>query len=55
MNCRHLVQASGGTRPVTLPLLVYRLYPDGREELVRGLQFHGVSTRSLQGHHRRIG
>lgn len=45
---RHLVQSSGGTRPVTLPLLVYRLYPDGREELVRGLQFHGVSTRSLK-------
>ena len=45
---RHLVQSSGGARPVTLPLLVYRLYPDGREELVRGLQFHGVTTRSLK-------
>ncbi|MCW5976968.1 MAG: hypothetical protein KIT09_02770 [Bryobacteraceae bacterium] len=30
------------------PVLAYRLYPDGREELVRGLQFRGVSTRLLR-------
>lgn len=41
-------QSGGGTRPVSLPLLVYRVYPDGREELVRGLRFRGVSTRSLR-------
>ncbi|MGH9628486.1 MAG: metallopeptidase TldD-related protein, partial [Bryobacteraceae bacterium] len=35
-----LAARSGGSRrPVSIPLLVYRLYPDGREELVRGLQF----------------
>ena len=34
--------------PVAPPLLIYRVYPDGREELVRGLQFRGVSTRSLR-------
>jgi hypothetical protein len=39
---------SGGTRPVTLPLLVYRVYPDGKEELVRNLRFRGLSTRSLK-------
>jgi hypothetical protein len=27
---------------------VYRVYPDGREELVRGLRFRGVSTRALR-------
>jgi TldD protein len=41
-------QAGGSTRPVSPPVLVYRVYPDGREELVRGLRFRGVSTRSLR-------
>jgi TldD protein len=45
---RRLAQASGGSHFVTAPLLVYRVYPDGREELVRSLQFHGVSTRSFK-------
>ena len=27
---------------------MYRVYPDGREELVRGLRFRGMSTRSLR-------
>ncbi len=37
-----------GSRPISPPLMVYRVYPDGREELVRGLQFRAVSTRSLR-------
>jgi TldD protein len=41
-------QQSGGARPVSPPLLVYRVYPDGREELVRGLRFRGLTTRSLR-------
>jgi hypothetical protein len=45
---RHLARSAGNTRPVSLPLLVYRIYPDGREELVRNLRFQGVSTRSLK-------
>jgi len=39
---------SGGGHLVVLPLLVYKVYPDGREELVRGVQFRGVSTKSLK-------
>ncbi len=39
---------SGGSRPVSLPLLVYKVYPDGREELVRGLRFAGLNTRSFK-------
>ena len=39
---------SGGSRPVSLPILVYRVYPDGREELVRGLRFRGLNARSLR-------
>jgi len=39
---------SGGSFPVSLPILVYRVYPDGHEELVRGMQFRGFNTRSLK-------
>jgi len=42
---------SGGDnsgRPVSLPILVYKAYPDGREELVRGLRFRNFSARSLR-------
>ena len=38
----------GSARPASLPLLVYRVYPDGKEELVRSLRFRGLSTRSLK-------
>ena len=43
-----MAQSGGGGRPVPSPTLVYKIYPDGREELVRGLRFRGVSTRSLR-------
>ena len=43
-----VAQAAGGSHPVVPPLLAYKIYPDGREELVRGLMFHGVSTRSFK-------
>ena len=35
-------QRESGGRPVSLPILVYKVYPDGREELVRGLRFRGL-------------
>lgn len=35
-------------RPVSVPLLVYRVYPNGKEELVRGLRFRGLDARSLR-------
>jgi hypothetical protein len=41
-------QSGGSARAVSPPLMVYRVYPDGREELVRGLRFRGLSTRSLR-------
>ena len=43
-----MAQSGGGGRPVPAPTLVYKVYPDGREELVRGVRFRGVSTRSLR-------
>jgi len=41
-------QSGGSVRPVSPPVLVYRVYADGREELVRGLRFRGLSTRTLR-------
>jgi TldD protein len=35
-------------RPAPLPLLAYRVYPDGREELVRGLRFRSLNVRALK-------
>jgi hypothetical protein len=48
---RRLIGASGQrgmARPVSTPTLVYRVYPDGREELIRGLRFRGLNTRSFR-------
>ena len=45
---RVFMGSSQGGRPVSVPLLVYRVYPDGKEELVRGLRFRGLSARSLK-------
>jgi hypothetical protein len=40
---------SGGTaRAVSIPILAYRVYPDGREELIRGLRFRGFNARSFK-------
>lgn len=41
-------QTGGSAHPAPPPTLLYRVYQDGHEELVRGLRFRGVSTRSLR-------
>src|SRR5258706_2042104 len=41
-------QSGGSVRRVSPPVLIYRVYADGREELVRGLRFRGLSTRMLR-------
>ncbi|HWR51279.1 MAG TPA: metallopeptidase TldD-related protein [Bryobacteraceae bacterium] len=47
---RRLLAGSAGSSSgrVSLPVLVYRAYPDGREELVRGLKFRSLNARSLK-------
>ncbi len=42
--------ASGGgeARPVSTPFEIYRVYPEGRQERVRGLRFRGLGVRSLK-------
>jgi hypothetical protein len=41
-------RSGGGSRPVPPPIQAYRVYLDGREELIRGVRFRGVSTRSFR-------
>lgn len=47
---RRMAAAMGnqGGQIAASPLLVYRVYPDGREELIRGLRFRGLNIRSLR-------
>src|SRR4029077_18333766 len=45
---RQLLSGQQGGRPVSLPILLYRVYQDGHEELVRGLKFRGLNARSLK-------
>jgi predicted Zn-dependent protease len=39
---------SGSSRPVSIPIFAYKIYPDGREELIRGVRFRGLNARSLK-------
>jgi len=41
-------RTNGSTRLVSAPVLVYKVYPDGREELVRGLRYRNLSVRTLK-------
>jgi hypothetical protein len=45
---RQLLSGQQGGRPVSMPILAYRIYQDGHEELVRGLRFRGLNVRSLK-------
>jgi hypothetical protein len=43
-----MAMSGGGGRPVSMPVLVYRVNVDGTEELIRGVRFRGLSTRSFK-------
>ena len=47
-EARKILAAAGSGRAVAAPLYVYRLYPDGHEELVRGQRFRSMSARALK-------
>ena len=47
-EARRMVTAQQGGRAISSPILIYKVYPDGREELVRGLRFRGFNVRSLK-------
>jgi hypothetical protein len=45
---RVLSGTQGGSHAVSGPVLAYKVYADGREELVRGLRFRSLNARSLK-------
>ena len=45
---RTMQAQQGSAHPVSLPLLAFKVFADGHEELVRGMQFHGLNARSLR-------
>jgi TldD protein len=47
-QARRMISAAQGGKPVSAPALAYKVYPDGREQLVRGLRFRGFNARSLK-------
>jgi hypothetical protein len=42
------IATGGGGRPVSVPLLLYRVYLDGREELIRGMRLRAFSVRAFR-------
>ena len=38
----------GGSQMVSPPILIYKMFLDGREELIRGVRFRGLDARSLR-------
>ncbi|MEO8368303.1 MAG: metallopeptidase TldD-related protein [Candidatus Solibacter sp.] len=47
-EARALMSGQQTGRPVSMPVLVYKVFPDGHEELVRGMRFRGFNVRSLK-------
>jgi len=47
-EARRLITAAQGSRPVSIPLLAYKVYPDWREELIRAMRFGGFITLSFK-------
>ena len=47
MLVRH-AQAGASGKAASPPVLAYKVYADGREEMVRGLQFRALSARSMK-------
>ena len=45
---RRILSSSQTGHPVSPPVLAYKVFPDGHEELVRGLRFRGLTVRSLK-------
>ena len=47
-NLARQLQKNGYSRTLNAPLLAYRIYPDSREELVRGARFREFSAKDLR-------
>ena len=47
-EARRLLAGQNGSHAVSMPVLIYKVFVDGHEELVRGLRFRGLNVRSLK-------
>lgn len=47
-EARRLLAGSGQNHAISLPIMIYKVFVDGHEELVRGLRFRGLNVRSLK-------
>lgn len=47
-NLMRAGRSGAGGRPVSLPAQIYKVFPDGREEMVRGLRFRSLGTRAFR-------
>ncbi|HWC98052.1 MAG TPA: metallopeptidase TldD-related protein [Candidatus Sulfopaludibacter sp.] len=46
---RRLLSANqGNSRPISSPILIYKVFADGHEEMVRGMRFRGFNVKSLR-------
>ena len=45
---RIISESQGSSHAVSPPILAYKVFPDGHEELVRGLRFRGFTGKSLK-------
>jgi predicted Zn-dependent protease len=41
-------QRGASSRTVSVPSAIFKIYPDGREELIRGMRFRSLTVRSLR-------
>jgi hypothetical protein len=40
--------SSGAVEPISIPLYVYKVFPDGHEQMIRGVRLRGVNARTLK-------
>jgi TldD protein len=45
---RRVISGQQGGRPVSSPILIYKVFLDGHEELIRGMRFRNFNVRSLK-------
>ncbi len=43
-----IAQSGSASKPVSIPLLTYRVYANGKEELIRGVRFRALNVRALK-------
>jgi TldD protein len=40
--------SSGAAQPISIPLYVFKVFPDGHEQMIRGVRLRGINARTLK-------